>query len=92
MVESESNAKKNRTLTSTAWVDAQALREKLGGFPIPVPEGRPLLVNDALEVLGLDAVEELVMQAGYEGKALWSETRLKTTGERKGLLKGDGRG
>ncbi len=81
------NAKKDRTLTSTVWVDAQALREKLGGFPIPVPEGRPLLVKDALEVLGLDAIEELVMKAGYEGKALWSETRLTTTGERKGLLK-----
>ncbi len=84
---SKGSAKENRTLTSVAWLDAQALRQKLGGFPIPVPEGRPLLVKDALEVLGLDAIEEFVMKAGYEGKALWSETRLKTTGERRGLLK-----
>lgn len=77
----------SQVVTSRAWVDALTLRNRFGEFPIPIPEGKPVQVKDALRVLGLDNVQELVMEAGYEGKALWSETRLNLEGERKGLLK-----
>ncbi len=75
-----------KAITTTAWVDAKSLREKFKDFPIPIPEGRPVLIGDALKILGLGNVEELVLKSGYEGKALWSETRLNTTGERTGVL------
>lgn len=80
------NTDKQRTVTSTVWVDGLALRERYGQFPIPVPDAKPVVINDALKILGLDTVEELVVESGYEGKALWSESRLKVPGQRTGLL------
>ncbi len=79
-------ADKNRTISSTAWVDAKSLREKVKSFPIPIPEGRPLFIGDALELLGLHNLDDVVFKGGYEGKALWSETDLHITGKRTGLL------
>ncbi|MCA9069615.1 MAG: hypothetical protein KDA84_11860, partial [Planctomycetaceae bacterium] len=83
---SQAKAEQQRTVTSTVWVDGLVLRERYGEFPIPVPDAKPVVINEALKILGLDTVEELVVESGYEGKALWSETHLKAPGKRTGLL------
>lgn len=77
-------------VSCVGWLDFAALRDAYGKMPLPTPgpPGKydPVPLNRLFGTLGLDTLGTIACQSGYQGKELWTETTLETTGERTGLL------
>lgn len=72
------------------WVDAKQLIDSFGKIELPKgPDSanpQPFTVRELLAVLGVESLQHLVSQSGFNGPVCWNSTRLESTGPRKGLL------
>lgn len=75
------------TVDALGWFDTAALIERFGDVPVPdTPGDTAVTVRDLLQMLGVQNVEGLTMQTGYNGAACWSRSALAVEGEMTGLL------
>lgn len=70
--------------TNIFWIDFALLRERFGSIPVPVEEQKT--VADVLEALGLNSLNQVLVQSGYKGRTLWSTIDVDAPGPRHGLL------
>ncbi|MEI8378809.1 MAG: DUF1559 domain-containing protein [Planctomycetota bacterium] len=68
--------------TGFLWFNMTILKERFGAIPVPNGEN----ITSILETLGLDAVDQLLIQSGYNGRSMWSTIDVGHTGPRKGLM------
>lgn len=75
-------------MVSAGWLDFGLLKRTFGEQPVPNGPNaeKPVTVDDVLKALGLDSLGAVVLQNGYAGKAMWSETYMETVGPRTGLM------
>ena len=75
-------------VTGLGWVDVGAVLGRFGGMVLPpAPSGEVMTVNELLQIPGLDAVDGLFMQMGFEGATTWTKTDVKWRGEPRGLMR-----
>lgn len=74
-------------VTGRMWVDVAKLRKTFGGMPTPpLPDGRVLTVEQAIEPTGLNGLDAIAFRSGYDGRAMRSDVMVDAPGPRKGLL------
>ena len=75
-------------MTTIGWLDIGSLGKTFSQVPLPLPGpgATPIQVKDVLETLGLQNVGAIVCRAGYQDRALRSETFLEAPAPRTGLL------
>ena len=74
------------TFTTRGWLDLAPLREMFGGMPIPVSRDRTVVINDVLDVLGLQNLNHIAKRTGFRGQSCWAEVTVDAPGPRAGLL------
>lgn len=70
--------------TGLCFVNMSILRDRFGDIPLPVDNIDT--VNKALEIVGLDSLNSVLIQSGYNGRALWSTIDIDAPAPRTGLL------
>lgn len=75
---------------ATTWVDFQQLVESFGKIELPPGPNSanqtPATVREVLAILGVESIQQLTSNSGFNGAACWNSTRLDYTGPRTGLM------
>lgn len=77
---------KDVEIDSVGWLDWATIERTLGEIPVPIDGERSMLLHDIFEIVGIDTLQRLEWQSGYQGKATWSEFVAVAPGPRKGIL------
>ena len=70
--------------TGFGWFNLAILRDRYGEVSIPL-EGLDT-VNQVLELVGLDGLNSVLLQSGYNGRSVWSTVDLDAPSPRQGIL------
>lgn len=74
-------------VAGVGWLDFATIRNRLGAFPVPLnPEQPPVTVNALARLLGLDTLNSVGGNVGYDGKATVTQSFVDAPGRRKGIL------
>lgn len=74
------------TPTARLWFDMARIRKTYGNYPVPLPDGRLLVVNQLLDLAGLNSLDAVTHVSGYDGRAMATETQMIFDGEPSGLI------
>ncbi len=76
------------TVTGLGWIDVGSVLDRFGGMELtPNATDEVTTVHELLQIPGLDAVDGLFMQMGFQGAATWTKTDVKWRGEPRGLMR-----
>ena len=75
-------AKPDFDRTGFLWFNMTILKDRFGAIPIPNGE----TITSVLETIGVDAVDQLLIQSGYNGRSLVSTVEIGHKGPRKGVM------
>lgn len=75
------------TVTNLGWINLAALRKDFGSIPMPSSSSTvPFNFNDLFKLLGIDQVNEITLQSGFNQAETWSLSKLKGVISQNGLL------
>lgn len=67
-----------------SWIDVAMIRQRFGSLPLPADGIKN--VAQAFEFAGLDSLNSVLVQSGYNGRAMWSTVDIEAGKNRKGIM------
>lgn len=70
------------------WLNVRQVMDRFGAMPLPpTPSGGVMTIAELMEIPGLDAIDGMFLQLGFDGVTTWTQTEVRWQGEARGLLK-----